>query len=92
MSEFTPEQLRELPQKARWSEDEALALYTRAPDGTELCVGGPIPQYVQTREQRVRWSHAARVATQIMGEPVTNMGAGQLARTLYTDTNTYTTD
>ena len=90
MSELTAQELRELPRKDTWSDDEALALYETTPDGWELCCGAPVPMYVETREDRVRWAHCARIATQVTGEQPTGQLAGQLARTMYTDRGQYT--
>ena len=70
MSQLTPEELRELPKKERWSNAEALALY-EVIDGFETCCGAPLPYYIRTREDRIRWSHCARLATQITGEAPT---------------------
>lgn len=90
MSELTAQELRKLPKKDTWSDDEALALYETTPDGWELCCGAPIPMYVETCEDRVRWSHCARIASIVMGESAANQGASQLARMMYTDRDTYT--
>jgi hypothetical protein len=89
LSKFTAQELRKLPKKVTWSDDEALALYETTPDGWELCCGAPLPFYVETRADRVRWSHCARLATQITGEQPTGQLAGQLARTIYTDRDQY---
>jgi len=85
MTELTAEELRELPKKDTWSDDDALALYETTPDGWELCCGAPIPMYVETTADRVRWSHCARIASIMMGESAANQGAGQLARTMFTN-------
>ncbi|HME03556.1 MAG TPA: hypothetical protein VKG38_11070 [Solirubrobacteraceae bacterium] len=90
MAELTAQELRELPTKDRWSDDEALALYEMTPDGFEICCGAPLPLYVETRADRVRWSHCARLATQITGEPASGQLAGMTARSMYTDTATFT--
>lgn len=90
MSMLTAEELRELPKKDTWTDDEALALYERTADGWKLCCGAPIPFYIETRDDRVRWSHCARLATQITGEQPTGQLAGQLARTMFTDREQYT--
>ncbi len=86
--ELTAEELRELPTKHTWTDTEALALYHHE-EGIEVCCGSPTPFYVQTRADRVRWSHCVRGASVMMGEPACNQGAGQLARTMFQDRETY---
>jgi hypothetical protein len=88
MTEPTAEELRELPTKDTWSDAEALALYHQE-EGIEVCCGSPTPQYVSTEADRVRWSHCCRIASTVMGEPASRQGAGQVARTLYSDRETY---
>jgi hypothetical protein len=89
MSELTAQELRKLPKKDTWTDDEALALYTTT-EGIETCCGSPTPFYVQTRADRVRWSHCVRGASVMWDEPACNQGPGQTARFMYTDREQYT--
>lgn len=92
MSEYTLEELRGLPTKDRWSEDEALALYESI-EGFACVCGVPVPYYVQTREQRVRWSHCVRIARQLFpNDAPTSTLVGFQARVLYGDAETFTTN
>jgi hypothetical protein len=84
----TPAELRELPQKDSRSDDEALALYKDV-EGFETVCGAPTPFYVESSADRVRWSHCARLALTILGEPASGQLAGQLARPMFTDHDKY---
>jgi hypothetical protein len=88
MSQMTTAELQELPQKDEWTDDEALALYKDI-DGFETCCGAPTPQFVQTTEDRVRWSHCARLASVITGEPASGQLAGMTARQMFQDRQQY---
>jgi hypothetical protein len=67
MSQLTPEELREFPQKPRWTPEESLALYEIA-EGFEHINGLATPQHVQTRDDRVRWANSVRVARMMFAD------------------------
>jgi hypothetical protein len=81
-------ELRTFPLKDRWSPEESLALIEHV-DGTDVIDGIPLPTYVQTEADRVRWANAVRVASQMSEEPVSSPLVQQLARTLFEDRDTY---
>jgi hypothetical protein len=89
MSAFTAEQLREYPDKETpWTPEEALATI-EVVDGYACIHGIPIPPYVRTRPDRVRWANSQRVAVQTTGEPADRPLVWQMTRTLYHDRETY---
>lgn len=55
-------ELRGFPPKELWTPEESLALYEVEPDGTEVMAGVPVPSFVQTQDDRVRWANCMRVA------------------------------
>jgi hypothetical protein len=89
MGELTAEQLREFPLKDRWSPEESLALYETT-EGFENINGLATPQYVQRRDDRVRWANCVRVASQSTGEPASGQLAAATARTMYAAREIYT--
>jgi hypothetical protein len=89
MSGYTPEQLREYPTKDRWTPQESLATI-EVIDGTECIHGVPLPFYVATTEDRVRWANCVRVASRVSGDSVPSLMVQQMARTMYVDRETYT--
>jgi hypothetical protein len=89
MTEFTPEELRHFPAKDCWTPEESLATIEQI-DGIDFIHGVPLPFYVQTRHDRVRWANCVRVAAQTFGDPVTSTLVQQTARVLYADRETYT--
>jgi hypothetical protein len=89
MTEYTPEQLRGFPLKDRWTPEESLALIEEV-DGSELIHGTGIPQYVQTRADKVRWASCVRIASQASGDLVSSVLVQQMARTMYVDRERYT--
>jgi hypothetical protein len=90
MSEHTPEQLRELPQKdSPWTPEETLALYEEI-EGFEVVQGLPTPMYVETGADRVRWANCVRVACMTTGEPATGPLVPSMARMMFNDRETYT--
>jgi hypothetical protein len=68
--------------------EESLALY-EITEGFENIGGLATPQYVQTRDDRVRWANAVRVAVQSTGEPASGQLAAFTARLMFNDRETY---
>jgi hypothetical protein len=89
MSDYTPEQLREYPRKDLWTAEESLATIEQV-DGTDCIHGTPLPYYVDTRDDRVRWANCVRIAAQIYGDPVTSPLVQQTARVFFVDRETFT--
>ena len=89
MTDLTPEQLRDFPPKDRWTPDESLATIEQV-EGTDCIHGIPLPYYVQTIADRIRWANCVRVAAQATGDAVASPLVQQMARTLFTDRETYT--
>lgn len=89
MSDNTPEQLREFPQKDRWTPEESLATIEQIED-TDCIHGVPLPFYVETRADRVRWANCVRVAAQASGDAVPSELVQQTARVMFVDRATYT--
>jgi hypothetical protein len=81
-------QAQTLQKDTPWSDEEALALCTTS-EGIETCCGSPMPFDVETRADRVRWSQCVRGASIMMGEPACSQGAGQIARMMLKDRETY---
>jgi hypothetical protein len=88
MSQLTAEQLREFPLKERWTPEESLALIERV-DGTDCVHGIPLPFYVETEADRVRWANCVRVAAQSSGDAVSSQLVQATARMLFNDRATY---
>jgi hypothetical protein len=89
MSERSPEQLREFPRKDRWTPEESLATIEQI-DGTDCIHGVPLPFYVETRADRVRWANCVRVAALASGDAVPSQLVQQMARVMFADRETYT--
>ncbi len=89
MTEHSPERLREFPRKERWTAEESLATIEKV-DGTDCIHGIPLPYYVETRQDRVRWANCVRIAAQVFGEPVASPLVQQTARCLFIDRETFT--
>jgi hypothetical protein len=89
MSQMTAAELREFPQKPHWTPEESLALIEMV-EGTECIHGIPLPQYVHTRDDKVRWANCVRVGAQSSGDPVSSQLVQQMARTMFLDRQTYT--
>jgi hypothetical protein len=83
----TVEHLRTLPRKDEWTADEALALYEDV-DGVPCVQGLPVPSFVQSREDRVRWANCVRVAMRTTGENGTPLIA-EVARVMFDDRESY---
>lgn len=89
MSSLSAEELRGFPLKDLWTTEETLALIENL-DGTYCIHGVPLPFYVQTEGNRVRWASCVRVASQSSGESVGSHLVQQMARVMYADRDRYT--
>ena len=89
MSDNTPEQLRGFPRKDRWTPEESLATIEQI-DDTDCIHGVPLPFYIETRADRVRWANCVRIAAQVSGDAVPTLLVQQMARTMFVDRETYT--
>jgi hypothetical protein len=89
MTKEAPERLREFPRKDRWTPEESLATIEQV-DGTDCIHGIPLPFYVETRADRVRWANCVRVAVRASGDAVPSPLVQQIARTMFADRETYT--
>jgi hypothetical protein len=89
MTDYTREQLRDFPVKDRWTPEESLAIIEKI-DGTDCIHGVPLPYYVGSRNDRVRWANCVRVAAQVFGDAVASAQVQQMARVLFVDRETFT--
>ena len=87
--EFPPEKLREFPLKDCWTPEESLALI-EVVDGFECIHEVPLPPWVRTRDDMVRWANCVRVAAQSSGDPVPSQLVQFTARVLYEDREHFT--
>jgi hypothetical protein len=89
MTDYTPEQLRDFPPKARWTPEESLATIEKI-DDIDCIQGVALPFYVQSEPDRVRWANCVRIAAQVFGDSVASPLVQQTARVLFADRETYT--
>jgi hypothetical protein len=87
--ETASEQLRNFPRKDRWTAEESVATIEEV-DGTDCIHGVPLPFYVETRADRVRWANCVRVAAHASGDAVPSPLVQQMARIMFADRETYT--
>ncbi len=91
MSDYTLEQLREYPLKDRWTPEESLATIEKVED-TDCIHGIPLPYYVESRKDRVRWANCVRIAAQIFGDTVSSPWVQQTARLYFVEREKFTDD
>jgi hypothetical protein len=89
MTEEAPERLRDFPRKDRWTPEESLATIEQV-DGRDCIHGVPLPSFVATRTDRVRWANCVRVAARASGDAVSSPLVQQVARVMFADRETYT--
>jgi hypothetical protein len=89
MSDNQLEHLREFPRKDRWTPEESLATIEQI-DDTDCIHGVPLPFYVETRADRVRWANCVRIAAQVSCDAVPSPLVQHMARLMFADREAYT--